>query len=514
MPTRLLELYKTDDGRIKLRLVLSQNLQTSSYCALSYCWGEDEGAATTRTTKGTMEAFQAGIPIDVLPKTIEHAVVVTYKLNLRYMWIDSLCIIQDSRKDKRREIAQMPLIYGEAALVIAASRAKSAVDGFLKPRKQLGHVEGHIEFELPFRRFDNEEGAVVLRDTRYERDGGTEPLDTRAWAMQERLLATRIVEYGTLQTRWTCLENRRGYRDGWVEGEQFGWGRYNLSETRLFPAPGHTQEDLSLSSLPVAVDWYTLLWHYTHRNLTVKSDRLLAISGIVQEFSKASGEEYLAGLWKTLLPDDLLWNIQKGRRQPRPVEYQAPSWSWAAVNGPVFPRLDDEVGKESCLQVKEIEVTPEEADLPHGAISYGRIVVRGKCKPAKWNPQPLPGKSRLRQTRASTFDRPNSTGTATRPLDTLPLNVLDDCIEDEATCASWVPVTLLLGRCDDQACPDGYSGLVLKQRQETTFARVGKFIFKRPDRNDAAQDVWHDDEDWRPWATWFDDASWQEMAIE
>jgi hypothetical protein len=173
--------------------------QVAAYIVLSYCWGGDQ---PLKTTKATLHKLETEILFHELPQTIKDAVVVTRKLEGRFLWVDSLCIIQDDTDDMAREISQTPEIYSCARVEIAAFRAVSMQEGFLQGRNETDFP--HLKFKLPYRCSDDGKiGSVMLLS---QNPGQTEPMDNRGWVLQERLLAPRVLEYGTRQLRWLCPE--------------------------------------------------------------------------------------------------------------------------------------------------------------------------------------------------------------------------------------------------------------------------------------------------------------------
>lgn len=130
MPARLVQIDRAET-EWRLRLYSTSKQRFEPYTALSYCWG---GNQHVKTTQDTIQRWEDAIPWQMLPKTIQDAVVTTYELGYRHLWVDSLCIIQDSIKDASREISMMPQIYSQATVTIAASGAKSVEQGFLHAR--------------------------------------------------------------------------------------------------------------------------------------------------------------------------------------------------------------------------------------------------------------------------------------------------------------------------------------------------------------------------------------------
>jgi hypothetical protein len=129
LPTRVLDVGDIENPN-RLRLYLPEGKQ-GRYIALSHCWGQ---ITPLSTTKSTIEDLRIGIEFDQLPKTFQDAVVTTRKLNVQYLWIDSLCIIQDNDEDWIRESGKMETVFASAYCTIAATSAKNSTEGFLVPR--------------------------------------------------------------------------------------------------------------------------------------------------------------------------------------------------------------------------------------------------------------------------------------------------------------------------------------------------------------------------------------------
>lgn len=223
----------------------------------------------------------------------------------------------------------MPSIYSNATVTIAASRAKSTTEGFLHNRPSPDAI-----FELPCLCPGREIGSINLfPDPLGEEEG--EPLDKRGWALQERLLSTRVLEYWTPQLLWICKGARVGqkwYIDGW----KLSNSRY---DGRKIPfAPGMAMfsrcSDGRMTLLDVVIfepkealpEWHRLVRAYTSRVLTVPSDRVLAISGIAERYETLFPSGYLAGLWRFSFLSQLLRSA-KEPLQRLPDKCQAPSWS-------------------------------------------------------------------------------------------------------------------------------------------------------------------------------------------
>jgi hypothetical protein len=193
LPTRVIDVGSTTSKKAP-HLHISRREEKGCYAALSYCWG---GPQRVTTTSGSMHSHKKSIPISTLPRTIKDAINITKKLGLRYLWIDALCIIQDSQKDKTEEINAMGTIYQNAIITIAATSAASVEDGFLQSFSRQHSAS--LAFQLPKGLVANV--AVVEKSPSWI-DG---PLDKRAWALQEFYLSQRLLLYGVNgDLRWHC----------------------------------------------------------------------------------------------------------------------------------------------------------------------------------------------------------------------------------------------------------------------------------------------------------------------
>jgi hypothetical protein len=148
------------------------------------------------TTKATLLDRHQGIPLNRLPLIIQDAIQVTRDLEFWYLWIDALCIIQDDSEDKNIEISRMGSIYKNATLTIAAANTIGVQDSFLAPRPAPRSCT--FPYLLPDGRF----GTLWVKP-RYT-DHLLNPLDSRAWALQESLLSPRVLWYGPANLKWKC----------------------------------------------------------------------------------------------------------------------------------------------------------------------------------------------------------------------------------------------------------------------------------------------------------------------
>lgn len=166
LPTRVLDVSRVGpDGKVYL---VRSNGKRQKYTTLSHCWGDANHAPMT-TSKATVSDRASGIVLDSLPKTFRDAVVITYHLNINYIWIDSLCIIQDSEEDWNLEASRMAQIYSSSFLNIAATACKDSTvglfydgwnekDGFLGTPREIrgpGSPTNHGDYSIYMQEIDH-----------------------------------------------------------------------------------------------------------------------------------------------------------------------------------------------------------------------------------------------------------------------------------------------------------------------------------------------------------------------
>jgi hypothetical protein len=140
MPFRLIDVSKQQPV-----LVTDQPMKLARYTALSYCWGNGTVMTTTTTT---LQARCRSIAMYSLPKTLQDAVSITRRLKIDHLWIDSLCILQDSSEDWQREATKMGEYYRNAFRTLSALDSPDANYGMLQMRNSVRsvHIDGNCIF--------------------------------------------------------------------------------------------------------------------------------------------------------------------------------------------------------------------------------------------------------------------------------------------------------------------------------------------------------------------------------
>ncbi|KAK0638518.1 heterokaryon incompatibility protein-domain-containing protein, partial [Cercophora newfieldiana] len=324
LPTRLLDLHASEDT---VRLIDTRGTKVIPYIALSYCWGNDSLPLTLSET-----TLPQNHQIASFPPSFQDAIRLTRALNIRYLWIDSLCILQDCIPDWESESSKMLQYYSGAFLVLAASRAASPASGFLRARDACEVVQQ--------RYFPNAagEGVTARRFSQhltFDLNCGSAkcaPLDTRAWALQERLSARRIVHFYDAEMIWECEAGAKCECGKLSEGNR-------LLENGILPLKMRMAQGVAAGKKSPEEGfraWAGLVEHYTRCNLTQDDDRLPAIGGLARMFSTEGRQgRYVAGMWERTLLPCILWRVGDSVNARRARTYVAPSWSWAGVVGQV-----------------------------------------------------------------------------------------------------------------------------------------------------------------------------------
>lgn len=251
------------------------------------------------------------------------------RMNIYYIWIDSLCIIQDDPEDWKTESTLMGEIYHHAVINIAATRARSGTDGLYATRKpeQIGVQNIPIAWS-------NCSGNTyqLLPWGIWKHNVDQTPLLSRAWVTQEVILSRRNLHFCDSQLYWDCSQMRasESYPNGMKSAES------RISITNMHKSIRST-DLLTIDEQELRYGaWQAILKAYTAATLSYPGkDKLQAVSTMARLF--APGNRFIAGLWIDRLATELLWETTD--QTTVASEYQAPSWSWASRNGPIATQI-------------------------------------------------------------------------------------------------------------------------------------------------------------------------------
>ncbi|KAI1083879.1 HET-domain-containing protein [Whalleya microplaca] len=379
-PSRLINVDAEGLGKDVVLVDSASVHPESPYVALSYCWGKyiPECMTTPKTVKKNMQR----IPWSTMPLTFQDAVDFTRSLDVKYLWIDSICIIQGDRKDWRHEAGKMLQVYGNAHVTLACTfghsstsglRSKSVEDGSIKLAElRLGqnlcpiymrrdHLEGGLRHQIPI----------------------WGPLFHRAWTYQERMISPRVLYFTEREIIFECFSAKSCECD-YIQPLGRDVPEVESSKEMFFKGVIDGYRDAWPSD--ISYIWTDqIVPEYSILGLTLPRDRLPAIGAIAEQFQRVlPNETYLAGLWSGTLITDLLWyceslvikDPQGKNKLSRP--YSLPTWSWASLqSGVTFPYFDEVQNNAKVVEARCQYVE----DNPFGVLESSELVLRGSLLP-------------------------------------------------------------------------------------------------------------------------------------
>ena len=373
---------------------------------LSHCWGR---WPLLRLLKANHDAFLEAISLEDLSLTFQHAVEITrWSEVAEYIWIDSLCIIQDCATDWAREAATMEMVYLHGYANLAAAHASDGRFGMDARRdaSQIGPCLVRVQRRRSFL------GARARRDAHDPPDGEyrcvdlglwqheveNSPLCKRAWVVQERFLAPIVLYFGQSQIFFACSNLcacesfPTGIPKAMAATNVMSKGLFLLQQRCLTQGEGvDDAAKARLRGLDLLQLWRSLIQEYTRGRLTNASDKLVAIAGMAEHFGRYSGSTYVAGLWKGPnnqgVIEQLLWRTTEPAT--RPSEVLAPTWSWASIATPVVDPVRTQWGREPTatethrLLAECILITAQPVTDSACGPQSGLLTLRGALIPAQ-----------------------------------------------------------------------------------------------------------------------------------
>ncbi|KAL2066999.1 hypothetical protein VTL71DRAFT_1423 [Oculimacula yallundae] len=350
VPTRLINIA-LDRPHLQ---VMSKTSDFIKYTTLSHCWGAVKRPVLT---KERLHSFLNCIPDEAISTTFSDAIFIAKFLGYQYIWIDSLCIMQDDVDDWTRESTSMSNVYGKSALNISAAAARDGSYGCFFTRQEQWQCKIYNPFmtgSTDLIALPNDFRAIMLDDM---------PLMKREWVLQERILAPRTLHCAASQLFWECND---------------------LDACECLPL-GYNKSDYENRSIGSTDDiwaavkaWENLTSVFSQCALTLPNDKLMAISGIARVTASQNPVlgQYIAGMWRTSLETQLCWYVvHEGGDIARPETYRAPSWSWAASDGRVeFEFLHDCFGQsllELYITVRDVTINGSSVEVCFGQVTAG-----------------------------------------------------------------------------------------------------------------------------------------------
>lgn len=353
LPTRVIDVNPRN--RETVRIYHPETGETGQYLTMSHRWTDSDNFCTHLCN---IADRQISIDIKTLPRRFRDAIVVTRELGIQYLWIDSICIIQPHRNKTIKDLCpigccedddwnierdKMEQYFSRAFCnLAAASTADPKVDeGFLKRK-----------YEVEWVKSANDTSSDVNYDINaidnFHRDVENAELNKRGWVLQERALSRRTIHFTSVQAYWECGGDgvrcetlSKLQKSVYLPGYKPKWVALALYHGILLTSSSKTSQFLSHHDFPKSImDYfeenrvYLLQWlfeKYMQCDLTVPSDRSVAISGLERRFGKTFDTSWSWGVSGLYMHRCLSWQRRNARlRRIQPIRDRVPSWSWMA----------------------------------------------------------------------------------------------------------------------------------------------------------------------------------------
>lgn len=335
LPTRLIDVNIASSDVVLVEI----DRKCGVYTCLSHPWGEEHPLTTTTKTIGDHKEM---IRLEALPLTVRDAIEVTRRIGIRWLWVDALCIIQDSPVDWQTESSKMADIYSNSYITISATSSNCGSDGCFSKVQIRQQIEvpsgpgGQPLIGTYFREVSSVWGEECDCIRGRNNAGPFKmPLMARSWVFQERLLSPRVLHFGPDEMIWECMGSVMcECTQGYVRKPE-SKGIKMLFNNSITGAVSPRQSSVET--------WHELCRAYFTCRITYPEDRLPALSGLSRAFQKSNPDvgSYMAGLWSKELPNALLWfyGSKWGTLFEMMEKYYvgrhrgAPTWSWASLFG-------------------------------------------------------------------------------------------------------------------------------------------------------------------------------------
>lgn len=400
----------------------------SCYATLSHCWGSNVDFITLSTKN--LAKFCAGIAVDILPKSFRDAMTVCKQLGIRYLWIDSLCILQDSHSDWLLHTVEMSSVYQNCYLNLSFDFAGNPGQGaftfrntdvlqdceafYTVPRDlclaAMGTSDSFSSDNDSTRDFSDNTSEISYKGERseesspgetgfMEEEDSTEetldamrclvfaheldytstlwnlPLSRRGWVVQERLLSPRVLHFTNDRIRWEC-ETEKCLQEGLPYGLPNTGQSFDQTSREVFsciPERGSEQSKWGHFN-----HWECITRMYSRRLLTYpEKDKLVALAAIAQRFTAVFSEEYFAGHFRENMPFDLAWSVLGRHPDQDSLMKRHPTWSWTSVDAEVSSSSVWCQLKQPLVIVEGVSVDLDDPSYIYGPVNGGQLILRG-----------------------------------------------------------------------------------------------------------------------------------------
>ncbi|KAI4162000.1 MAG: hypothetical protein LQ342_004312 [Letrouitia transgressa] len=310
------------------------------YVALSYVWGQVPTLLATKENQDALSrpgGLSRATRKNPIAKTILEAIILTRNVDLHYIWVDSLCIVQDDDAEKTRLINEMAVVYLAAHFTIIAATGNSGESGLpgVQPTSRI--VKQDIARVSP-------KLSLLLQGVS-ETNLDSSTWNTRGWTFQERLFSKRLLIFLPDRIYWQCRsviwnEDVVHEHPAALDNEMMDFRtRLRFLNTNTDRAP-----KLSIGLLPNGqaflfrhpardeYDWAVL--EYTRRRLTYLDDIERAFAGILNVLQLGLGD-FLCGLPTSYLDATIIWYPNEALVRRKSLATKFPTWSWMGWIGSV-----------------------------------------------------------------------------------------------------------------------------------------------------------------------------------
>ncbi|KAL1904107.1 hypothetical protein Sste5344_010183 [Sporothrix stenoceras] len=394
----------------------------AEYVALSHCWGRPPIKTLLKST--TMKKYTAGLPENDLPANFRDSITVTRNMGIPYLWIDSLCIIQDSVDDWRYESVRMGELYSRATFSLLAMAGDQSGAGILKATPPPVSPSVLVPFEGSGGPVSFDVSTIFQNSENLRQLSDSAPLSTRGWCLQEVVFSARILFFGAQQVYWFCTEGGYKSAESLPDGILYPHNKYPSMASAYFgeqsyPVPTGTA---GATTEAILTDFYHFIESYAQRTLTFGTDKFPAVASFAQNVERALRKssdnpvqhDYMAGVWSSDFRRGLLF-CPDGIHAPHVKQaeekdglYRAPSWSWAVTDAPIiFLAAQTPLGgTPNPLNAQLVSWSSQLRDPNNafGAVYSAQLVVRGRVCRLRMSATHFIG--------AYTWDKDNEVGSA------------------------------------------------------------------------------------------------------
>lgn len=372
-----------------LRLIERNAINGSSdtlpqYAALSYCWGPPhEAEFQSRTTTRNLEYNLESLNFNALSPVLQDAVRATRNLCIPYLWVDSLCILQDDLSDWHKQCSQMSEIYGKARVTLIAASSRSCSERFLVPRRRFRRC---LRFPYQSSRRPDIVGSFIVYFTH-----ASSQVVFSSWVSD---LSADLLHCQWARRGWTFQENAMASTCIVFGNSEIYFGRNNAFVSRLGVA-GYIGTR-SITNIRRNDDlhqaWVSVLKRYSQFNATSftnPTDLLPALSGLARLFGNRLQTGYIAGHWVDRLHYSLSFTVDPAVRAEIGEShlwlndlakhlvsqtYLVPTWSCLASGGFAIWQLYSRCRSEISVVECHSQLVSED---PYGAIENASLTLEG-----------------------------------------------------------------------------------------------------------------------------------------